>query len=322
MIYFIYGDEQVLIDKRILELKKAFFKDTKIEEQVISRFDYKNDGLSSFLKEFEQLSFGFLNKKIYIISNSSFLTTESTFKKEMKINESKIINVLNDLRKDNDNLVIFTSNDLKILSNKIIDIFSKDNIISFCKINKNAWPQLVKNNFIKKGFKISDDAINEIILRCNYDLSIFQNEGTKLCLYSEDKNITLEKVKEIVSYNPNDSVFALTNAILEKNPVKIFNAYNDLKLLGEEPVVLIKLLSTNLIFLDQVLYLKDLNKDYISIANILNQNKYRVKITLESKLKRSSVKKMLNDLMLLDKDIKLGNVDRFIGFELFLASIK
>ena len=322
MIYFIYGDEQVLIDKRILELKKAFFKDTKIEEQVISRFDYKNDGLSSFLKEFEQLSFGFLNKKIYIISNSSFLTTESTFKKEMKINESKIINVLNDLRKDNDNLVIFTSNDLKILSNKIIDIFSKDNIISFCKINKNAWPQLVKNNFIKKGFKISDDAINEIILRCNYDLSIFQNEGTKLCLYSEDKNITLEKVKEIVSYNPNDSVFALTNAILENNPIKIFNAYNDLKLLGEEPVVLIKLLSTNLIFLDQVLYLKDLNKDYISIANILNQNKYRVKITLESKLKRSSVKKMLNDLMLLDKDIKLGNVDRFIGFELFLASIK
>ena len=322
MIYFIYGDEQVLIDKRILELKKAFFKDTKIEEQVISRFDYKNDGLSSFLKEFEQLSFGFLNKKIYIISNSSFLTTESTFKKEMKINESKIFNVLNDLRKDNDNLVIFTSNDLKILSNKIIDIFSKDNIISFCKINKNAWPQLVKNNFIKKGFKISDDAINEIILRCNYDLSIFQNEGTKLCLYSEDKNITLEKVKEIVSYNPNDSVFALTNAILEKNPIKIFNAYNDLKLLGEEPVVLIKLLSTNLIFLDQVLYLKDLNKDYISIANILNQNKYRVKITLESKLKRSSVKKMLNDLMLLDKDIKLGNVDRFIGFELFLASIK
>ena len=322
MIYFIYGDEQVLIDKRILELKKAFFKDTKIEEQVISRFDYKNDGLSSFLKEFEQLSFGFLNKKIYIISNSSFLTTESTFKKEMKINESKIFNVLNDLRKDNDNLVIFTSNDLKILSNKIIDIFSKDNIISFCKINKNAWPQLVKNNFIKKGFKISDDAINEIILRCNYDLSIFQNEGTKLCLYSEDKNITLEKVKEIVSYNPNDSVFALTNAILENNPIKIFNAYNDLKLLGEEPVVLIKLLSTNLIFLDQVLYLKDLNKDYISIANILNQNKYRVKITLESKLKRSSVKKMLNDLMLLDKDIKLGNVDRFIGFELFLASIK
>ena len=322
MIYFIYGDEQVLIDKRILELKKVFFKDTKIEEQVISRFDYKNDGLSSFLKEFEQLSFGFLNKKIYIISNSSFLTTESTFKKEMKINESKIFNVLNDLRKDNDNLVIFTSNDLKILSNKIIDIFSKDNIISFCKINKNAWPQLVKNNFIKKGFKISDDAINEIILRCNYDLSIFQNEGTKLCLYSEDKNITLEKVKEIVSYNPNDSVFALTNAILENNPIKIFNAYNDLKLLGEEPVVLIKLLSTNLIFLDQVLYLKDLNKDYISIANILNQNKYRVKITLESKLKRSSVKKMLNDLMLLDKDIKLGNVDRFIGFELFLASIK
>ncbi len=322
MIYLLYGDEQVLIEKRISDLKKAFFKDTSIDEQVINRFDYKIDGLNLFLKDFEQLSFGFLNKKIYIISNASFLTTESVFKKEMKLNESKIINVFNDLKKDVDNLVIFVSNDLKVLSNKVIDIILKDNIIPFCKINKNAWPQLVKNNFIKKGYKISDDAINEIVFRCNYDLLTFQNEGSKLCLYCEDKNITLEKVKEIVSYNPNDSVFNLTNAILENNPIKIMNTYNDLKLLGEEPVVLIKLLSTNLIFLDQVLYLKELNKDYISIANILNQNKYRVKITLETKLKRSSVKKMLNDLEKLDKDIKLGNIDRFIGFELFLASIK
>ncbi len=322
MIYLLYGDEGTLIEQKVSALKKAFFKDTKIEEQVVNKFDYKSEGLDAFLKDFEQLSFGFMDKKVYLVSNATFLTSEVQFKKEMKINESKIISSLNDLRKDSDNLVIFISSDSKILSNKVIDIFAKDNIIPFSKINKNAWPQLVKNYFVKKGYSISEDAINEIILRCNYDLATFKNEVTKLSFYAEDKDITLEKVKEIVSFNPDDNVFNLTNAILENNPAKIFNAYNDLKLLGEEPVTLIKLLSTNLIFVDQVLYLKELNKDYISIANILNQNKYRVKITMDTKLKRSSVKKMLDDLEKLDKDIKLGNIDRFIGFEIFLASIK
>ena len=322
MIYLLYGDEETLIEQKVSALKKAFFKDTKLEEQVVNKFDYKSEGLNSFLKDFEQLSFNFMDKKVYLIFNATFLTSETQFKKEMKLNESKIISSLEDLRKDTDNLVIFISNDQKILSNKVIDIFSKDNVIPFFKINKNAWPQLVKNYFVKKEFKISEDAINEIVLRCNYDLASFKNEALKLTLYVEDKNITLENVKEIVSFNPNDNVFALTNAILENNPTKIFNAYNDLKLLGEEPITLIKLLSTNLFFVDQVLYLKELNKDYISIANTLNQNKYRVKITMDTKLKRSSVKKMLDDLEKLDKDIKLGNIDRFIGFEIFLSSIK
>ncbi len=322
MIYLLYGDEETLIEQKIAALKKAFFKDTKFEEQVVYKFDYKTDGLDLFLKDFEQLSFGFMDKKVYLIFNSTFLTSQTQFKKEMKLNESKIKSSLSDLRKDSDNLVIFISNDQKILQNEIIDIFSKDNVIPFFKINKNAWPQLVKNYFFKKEFSISEDAIDEIVLRCNYDLATFKNEAIKLTLFVENKNITLENVREIVSFNPNDNVFALTNAILENNPTKIFNAYNDLKLLGEEPVTLIKLLSTNLIFVDQVLYLKNLNKDYISIANTLNQNKFRVKITMDTKLKRSSVKKMLDDLEKLDKDIKLGNIDRFIGFEIFLSSIK
>ena len=40
MIYLLYGDEETLIEQKVSALKKAFFKDTKLEEQVVNKFDY------------------------------------------------------------------------------------------------------------------------------------------------------------------------------------------------------------------------------------------------------------------------------------------
>ena len=59
------------------------------------------------------------------------------------------------------------------------------------------------------------------------------------------------------------------------------------------------------------------------IASMLSANPYRVQISLKNLKNYNSNKiaKILNDLFKLDKDIKLGNVDRFFAFEMFLTSL-
>ncbi len=180
---------------------------------------------------------------------------------------------------------------------------------------------MIYSQYKTKGYKIDEESVNEIIKRCNYNYQIYVNESIKLFLFCDDKNITLEDVKKIFSYSPDDNIFNLSNAILSNDKDKIFNSYYDLKLMGKQIVYIINSLSTSLIFIDQVLYLKSLNKDYISISNILGANAYRVKITCEAKITRNKIVEMIDNLYKLDRDIKLGNIESYLGFELFLSKI-
>ncbi len=321
MIYLFYGDEEYLIENKIKFIKKDFFKNTPKEEENIIKINFKDEGLSTFLSDFEQISFDFLDRKIYLIYNSIFFTQETQFKKINTNEKEKLINILKEYQNNEDKCIVFISNDSKLINNKIIDIFPKDNVSLISKIKADKWYDLIQSQFKSRGFKIDDDSINEMIKRSNYNYQIYINEASKLMLYADDKVISLDKVNDIFSYNPDDNIFNLSNAILEKNKQKIFDSYNDLKMMGKQIVYIINSLTTFLLFVDQVLYLKKVNKDYISIANLLKANTYRVKKTLETKLDHEKVISMINELANLDKDIKLGNINQYLGFELFLSNI-
>lgn len=321
MIYLFYGEEQFLIENKIEYIKKNFFNNLSKEEQVVDKIDFKEDGITSFLEDFEQLSFDFLDKKIYLVYNSIFLTQENQFKK-LKQNEKDLLQkILIENVNDFNKCLIFISYDNKLINNNIINIFPKDNISLINKIKPNKWADLIYSQYKTKGYKIDEESVNEIIKRCNYNYQIYVNESIKLFLFCDDKNITLEDVKKIFSYSPDDNIFNLSNAILSNDKDKIFNSYYDLKLMGKQIVYIINSLSTSLIFIDQVLYLKSLNKDYISISNILGANAYRVKITCEAKITRNKIVEMIDNLYKLDRDIKLGNIESYLGFELFLSKI-
>ena len=48
-----------------------------------------------------------------------------------------------------------------------------------------------------------------------------------------------EDIDNIIRENIEDNIFALTNAILDKNSAKAIKIYNDLLLMGEEPIKII-----------------------------------------------------------------------------------
>ena len=68
--------------------------------------------------------------------------------------------------------------------------------------------------------------------------------------------------------------------------------------------------------------LKDKGYSESNIANELSCHPYRVKLALEKiySLNKIDLKLLLEELSELDIKIKSGDIDRFVGFELFLLS--
>lgn len=319
MNYLIYGEEEALISIKTNYIKKNITKNNELDFEIFE-FDFLDEtNYDFFVQEMSQISFSLI-KKLIILNNCTFLTEDSK-----KNNKNKMLfNILNENINSTDNYLILKLISSKSINDSYFSLFDENNVFNIKKITKNSWPNLVKNYINKNNYKIDDDAIDEIINRCNYDFNIFLNEVNKLFIFcNQEKIIKLKDVLEIVSYNPENNIFNIINALILNDVNSVMNSYNDMKSLGIEPVMIINSLSSNLIFIDQVIYLYNLNKNFIEISEILHCNKFRTKVVIDNYKKNLSFspKTLLNKLSILDKDIKLGNVDRFLGLEIFFANL-
>lgn len=320
MNYIFCGKETFFIEKRFKKVIKDFFDGEDIN---LYTYDYLKDGIEPFLDELTQTSLGFFLKKAVVIKNSEFLVTE----KERKKIKDGAFNLLKDviLEKNPNLLVIFISNNVVAKSNNIVKLVEENGKIYILnEVKKPEFIQYAKEYFKNMKYKINDDALNLLIKYVNYDFYSFHNEADKLMLYKiKEKEITLKDIDELSSRIISDNFFDLANAIVSKNHDQIFEIYRDLKEINVEPVVLISGLTTNFIFYDEILTLQKQKHSSQEIAEILNQNPYRVQISLRN-LKNfplEEVRRVLDDLYKLDLSIKRNEIDRFLGFELFLASI-
>lgn len=324
MICLIYGQENFFVSNKIIELKNKFFENVDENFKNITTSDFLVDGFSKLFSIFEQTSFSFYEKKFLLIENSSFLSSATAFKKIKAKELHNVLNLLNSLKNDDDALIVFTFDGKDINKNDLSNLFDNNEKYFYPQLSKKEWIVFARKRLEKANLKMNDEAFNLFLDKVNYNLYSFKNEIEKLHLYKEDSLITCEDIKEIVATNVDDDVFTLVNYIVNGNSEEIYKTYEELKAISVEPITLIALLTSNLLFLDQVLFLDGLNYDAYKIAEILHANIYRVKITLNSKSNVNSkiISEYLDNLYRLDKDIKLGNIDRFYGFELFLTKIK
>ena len=95
-----------------------------------------------------------------------------------------------------------------------------------------------------------------------------------------------------------------------------------LKLLKMEPIALIAMLANQFRLILQVAILRKENKREDEIATLLQVHPYRVKLATKhiNNYNLNEVKKIMVDLATLDAKIKTGENDRYVDFELFLAT--
>ncbi len=316
MIYLVFGEQELMVDKLVNKLAKETLKE--IDDFNLVVFDGCKTPLYEIVNDAETLPF-MSDKKVVVVKNAYFLTNSSP-----KLDFEQSFNELEEyLDRQNDSVTLVFSvvtnklDDKKALVKKIKEI---SKIYALDNVNKKDLPRIVKQMFDKKGLSITSDGLEEFINRCNDDMYLISNEIDKLSCYKNE--LDLKDIKLMVSKKLEDNVFEMIDGIFNKKEDVAFRVYNDLRTNNCEPITLISLVASQVRFLYQVMVLKDNGYTEGNIANELSCHPYRVKLALEKvyRTSKNDLKMLLEELSNLDIMIKSGDIDRFIGFELFLLN--
>ena len=203
---------------------------------------------------------------------------------------------------------------------KIVKLFKKENKIKqFNKLEEKTLEEKIKEKLKSQNFEIDFLALKELINRCKNNYQDILNEINKLILYKDnEKNITIEDVKKVVSKPLEDNIFKLLGAITENNKKQIFDIYEDILNTGEDPIKILVMIANEFRLIYEVKIMNNLNEQELS--NIMKIHPYRIKKAKEKTYSytKEKLEIILNKLSDLDYNIKSGNVDKYAGLELFL----
>ena len=308
--YLIYGNDYGLIKREIDKLTNGV--------SDVVKYDLSIDKIDELLDDASCMSL-FGDKKVLVGENALFLTTTTT---NVNHNLDYLSNYLND--DNHENIVV-----LSVLTDKLDErkkivklLKEKSKVIYKELIDNKDLPRFVINEFNNEGYKIDYKTANYFVNYVGKNVDILLSEINKMIIFKDnDKNITTHDINEISSKAINDNVFDLSDAIMKKDFKKMYDCYNDLLTLKEEPVKIIAMLGNqfNLVYQCKLLSSKGLSEKEIAIT--LNVHPYRVKLAIETDYMISELKDILIKLHNLDFEIKSGKVDKNVGFNNFLLHL-
>ncbi|MGN1268253.1 MAG: DNA polymerase III subunit delta [Candidatus Aphodocola sp.] len=308
--YLIYGNDYGLIKREIDKLTNGVTD--------IVKYDLLTDKIDELLDDASCMSL-FGDKKVLVGENALFLTTTST---SINHNLDYLTNYLND--DNHENIVI-----LSVLTDKLDErkkivklLKEKSKVIYKELIDNKDLPSFIINEFNNEGYKIDYKTANYFVNYVGKNVDILLSEINKMIIFKDnDKNITINDIDEISSKAINDNVFDLSDAIMKKDFKRMYDCYNDLIILKEEPIKIIAMLGNqfNLVYQCKLLSSKGLSEK--EIATSLSVHPYRVKLAIETDYMISELKDILIKLHNLDFEIKSGKVDKNVGFDNFLLHL-
>lgn len=288
------------------------------DEFNFASFDFETTALNDILDEASTPSFS-SDKKVIVAKNPFFFKDtkfKTPFTNDYSLLEKYIIE--ND---PNCLLIIVCPQKYRNEKNKLVTLIKNHGEIINLLFEKQEELSAYAKAIIKNSNIEMDSPTFELFIKRCKSVTAVENELAKLSLYNT--KITKEEVERLIAPPLEDNVFDLTNAILKKDTQLTMSIYSDLKKLKIEPIVLISLLASQFRLMLQIIVLKKENYSDKEMEQLLNIHPYRIKIAKENSRKYSmkQIKQILIDLANLDYSIKKGTKDRYIDFEIFLATV-
>lgn len=309
MIYILYGMQDYLINKKIIELTKD------LNQYEIEKFDLENSNIRQIVESATTISL-FSTKKTILVYNSYI------FSSTKKVADEKDIDILQKYIEspNKDTTIIF------IVSNEKLD--SRKKIVTLAK--KNC--EIIELNEIKNIEKYIEDMakpykISNIKLLINYvgdNLYILENEINKLKIYkNDDLQITDDDITNVLTKNINTDIFTLIDNIINKKIDDALSSYYELIKIGEEPIKILVLLANQFRLMYQVKELSKKGYRVYDIMDLLDQKQYPIQKAIQKGYDYESkvLLDYLNKLSELDIKIKTGKIDKNTGLELFILNI-
>lgn len=299
MIYFFYGDEEFNISNEIKKFKSSLDKNF-IEMSYKTYQNPKFPDLIAILKS-QPMMFG---KMLIVIDCLNYICGK---KEDGGFDDNQLEQLSQALEDSSENIdIIFTACVLpdgkkKIdKRKKIFKLLSKYNPKEFVQIPSYKVEEL-QNWIIKqaknKGFKISSDVADTMLIQVGSNLRLLDSELEKLNVYAGKETVTKDMVKEICTTN--EDLFVFADYLTTNNIKKAIEEYQKL-LAKKHPLEILSALQT---MLHRSILIKANSKKQTQdeIAKLVNIHPYRVKLEIQ-RLKNVS----LRELVKLKKNITVA----------------
>ncbi|WP_125712746.1 DNA polymerase III subunit delta [Companilactobacillus kedongensis] len=317
-VYLVTGKEEVFVK----QVEKLFKNLLLPEEQDMnfSSFDLEDTSLDDAINEAISAPF-FGEKRLVFINHPYFLTGEKS-----KGFVEQNMDLLTEYVKNptpSTIMVIFATYDKLDSRKKIVKQLKKSaGMIDASKMDSGHLVKTINEDLRNDGYSIDRGALDLLINKTQGNYSQIVNQLEKLKLYALKSKVIDEKaVSELVPQSLDDNVFELMNQILAQNIYQAEELYQQFLLQKIDPILLVAILMSQLRTLIQTKILSERGLSESTISKNLKLHPYRVKMSLKQarNLEIQQLILMFHSIVDLDYQIKSGQGDKELLFDLFIA---
>ena len=318
-LYLLYGEEVFLLESNLKKIKKLF-------GEIVPGINYiqiDDANINNLISDIETPSFGY-EKKLIIVKNSGL------FKKEGKRKSAKITELkekvaeyfkknISDIKEYN--LVVFIEEDIE--KNALYKIIDKEGIV--CNFEKLKPADIIKRlKAIFNAYKVNIDneTLKYLIEECGTSMQDLINESRKLIEYAGENGTVKKQDVDLLCIKQIEAViFTLTDSLGKKDIASAMQTLKNL-IYNKEPIQ--KILITLYNHFKKIYFTKIAIEQNLNLAEALDlkpntlflAGKYKTQALY---FKTEELKKILEELILLDQNSKIGLIDVNIGLESILA---
>ena len=317
-LYLIYGEEQYLVDTAVNKIKKKFGEKVLGINYVL----IDETGINDIIQNIEMPSFGY-DKKLIIVKNSGLLKKDGR-KKSGSPEQDRIAEFIKDNMDIIEEAVILVFFEETADKNIVYEQIEKKGIV--CNISELKPYELVKRlKQICNMYKVNVDEVtlNYLIEISGTNLQILINEIRKLIEYAgENGTIKREDIDKLSTKQIESVIFDLTDNLAIRKIDKALDILDNL-VYQKEPLQKILITLYNhfkKLYLCQIAISE--NKDIVTSLGLKpNQtflvSKYRKQVSF---FKNNELRNILNELIDLDYNSKIGKIDIDIGLRSILCN--
>lgn len=321
--YFLYGDENYLIDETLNRIKKLFVDDSELNFKLYTNENFDLEESIKYIMSFPLMN----EKKLIVYKDVPFFRQKNkseysekdaeSFVDAIKENKEQNIIIIIDHKKNNDD----TKYEKYFDSTNIIAKFIKEQGVL---LNIYKFDDATLNKYVIKRFNKSNKVIDKVeaayIVRIvGNNLETLYNECDKVISYVGDKeNIERADIDNVIISSVDDNVFDMINFINNNKPEEALKLYGDLISSGEKPNLIIAALSNNYKNLAIVKGYMARSKNKSEIANLMGLAPWQVErlMTASKYTSFETFEEKLHLVTKLNVAVSSGNMDEKLVSEI------
>lgn len=319
-VYFLQGSEFYLARQFFKHLHQAIQAGDELDSLTL---DFQEVGLQAVLDEANTFSF-FSDRRLIIVEKADFVTSQASSKLH-KSDENALITYLQEPNPATV-LVFVCKEDAVDKRRKIVKSLKKEACwVDVTPLDQSAVDRYVRQHLAQEELQLGSGAIEELLDRVNYQLTLAMGEMTKLHTFQHTgQEITRQIIRQLVPRTLESDVFKLSNAVVSKQIDQAIQIYQDLILMKHEPIALHALLVSQFRIFIQVRIMMEQGVHNQMIASHLGVHPYRVKLANQNaqQMQLRELMTFYQELVKVDFQMKTGIGHKESYFYILLTMLK